>query len=471
MVVALALTVKASSGIICLLILLSYWSINFYAKSINLKIFLTSCISLCTTFLLIWFLLYQNLSGILEYFIAIIELSKGNSSAMTINPPNNWWILTLFILSFFIFPFVLKDKNIFFLYALMLVPTVVFFKYAFSRADASHVVVFLIYLAQFFYIVLILSKDIQKKHILLPSAIAILFILTNPDINVVKNFFKPIINNLSNKPYISYKHSYQNLLKKSDVLLNEKKLDKEVLEIIQNSTIDTYPWDASYIVANKLNWKPRPIFQSYITYTPYLDMKNASFYNSTRGPDFILWAKKHEGGEVGSIDERYLLNDEPLTLFQILNHYKPVYESPDLLLLKRSKHEFLGQTTTVQESTHQWNSWIKTPNNIPLMNNILRAGVNIERTLIQKVKKLLYKEFEVYITYKFENGEEEKYRIVVDNAINGLWINPFQKKLLDYDWTNKVIAIKLTHSEGDYFNNTIRIKWEITKVIHNLLKN
>jgi len=465
MFVGLAFMVKASAGIIGLSILFSYWVLTYFEVK-KITFFLISSITMILTFLLIWFLLYQNLSGIIDYLIATLELSRGNSSAMTINPSNNWWLFALFFFSYSILPFILKENNIFFLYSLMMVPTVVFFKYAFARADSWHIVYFLIFLGQFLYLVLIISTDIKKKHVILSTIIFILFVLFtpgNPNLGAAKRFFIPIANNLSNKPFVTFEVSHNNLVKESNVLLKKINLEKEVLEIIQQNTIDIYPWEASYVAANMLNWKSRPVFQSYITYTPYLDMKNADFYSSTKSSYFILWIKKHWGGEVGSIDGRYLLNDEPLTLYQILKHYKPVYETTNILLLKKSEHELLGDPAVTQESTHQWDTWIEIPNNT-LMNSIHRAKVNIERTLFQKIKKLLYKEFEVYITYKFENGEEKKYRIVVDNAKNGLWINPFQNKLLDYDWSNKVIAIKFTHSRGDYFKNIINIKWESIKI-------
>jgi len=466
MVVGFALTVKASSGILSILILFSYLMIGYIShKKISAP--LISFLALCATFLLIWFLLYQNLSGIIDYLTATLELSSGNSSAMTINPQNNWWIFIFFLFSFFSVPFIQKDKNIFFLYFMMTLLTIVFFKYAFARADSAHVVHFLIYLFQFLYLILIVSKDIQKKDIFLLFIVFfvfILFIIGSSHKSSLKGFFKPISTNLSNKPITTLEMHTQNLKKRSKDLLSVKKLDHEAMEIIQDNTIDIYPWETSYIAANNLNWKPRPVFQSYITYTPYLDMKNANFYNSVKSPSLILWEKKHWGGEVESIDGRYLLNDEPLTLFQILNHYRPVYENPSFLLMRRADYELLSQPTIVLQGGYQWNTWLNVPNNRASTNHILRAKTNIKRTSSQKLKKLLYKEFEVYITYKFENGEEKKYRIVVDNAKNGLWINPFQEKLLKYDWANKVIAIKFTHTEGDYFENLIHIKWESIKI-------
>lgn len=465
-VVAFAFTVKISSGIISILILFSYVLI-VYSMDRKIRIFFLSCLTLCASFMLIWFLLYQNLSGIIDYLIATLELSRGNSSAMTINPPNNWWIFILFLLSFLSIPFIQKDKNIFFLYAIMLLPTIVFFKYAFSREDSGHVVHFLIYLAQFLYLVLIVSKDVYKKNIILlfiVFSMFILFIIGTPSRGALKIFFTPIITNLSNKPFVIPDAHIQNLKEKSNDLLSPKKLNQDIMEIVQGNTIDTYPWETSYISANNLNWKPRPVFQSYITYTPYLDRENAEFYDSTKAPSFILWERKHWGGETGSIDGRYLLNDEPLTLFQLLKHYQPVYKNSAIILLKRSEKELLGQPIIVSETQCQWNTWLKTPTDSALRNHILRAKVDIKRSLLQKVKKLLYKEFEVYITYKFENGKEKKYRIVVDNAKNGLWVNPFQKKLFEYEWTNKVIAIKLTHTPGDYFEDLIHIKWESIKI-------
>ncbi len=471
MFIGLAFTIKASIGIIGLSILFSYWVFIYFETKKNtvftLTLLLISCISLILSFLLIWFFLYQNLSGIGDYLIATLELSKGNSSAMSVNPSNNWWLFALFLCSYFLTPFILKEKNIFFLYFLMIIPMIIFFKYSFSRADSGHIVYFLIFLGQFLFLMLIMSKDIKKSHIMLSimSFFLLIAFIPAPNLQIAKQFFIPIVHNLSNKPLLTSKGSYRHLAKESEINFKKIKLEKNVLDIIEQNTIDIYPWEASYIAANTLNWKPRPVFQSYITYTPYLDRKNAHFYHSKKSPDFILWVKKrwYWGGELDGIDGRYLLNDEPLTLYQILKHYKAIYENKNILLLKKSEYDLLEDIALTPERPYQWGVWIKIPENT-LLNTIHRAKVNIERTFFQKIKKLLYKEFEVYITYQFENGEEKKYRIVLDNAKNGLWINPFQNKLLDYDGNQKVVAIKFTHSSDDYFKNIIMIKWELIKI-------
>jgi hypothetical protein len=463
LLVALSLTITASIGIPSILILLAYLSFIFF-KYKNITVVLLSILIVFFSFLTIWFLLYGNLFGLVEYFLAMLEFSNGNSSAMTINPTNNWLIFLIFFTSFLVIPFVFKDKYIHLLYFMMLLPIAVYFKYTMSRLD--HIYLFLIFLFQYLFILFLTVKKIHMKEIMLLFIIFLsfsLFASVTPYTNQVSKYYNPPnFNKLLNIPLLNYKSFNKDLIKKSDSFLKSKKLDKEVLSIINNKSIDIYPWELSYIAANKLTWAPRPVVQSYFSFTPFFDNKNADFYKSENRPEFIIWDKKGND-ETESIDGRYLLNDEPLTYYQIMNHYQISYENDSFFLLKKSKNEMLNHPIIIDSKNYKFNTWININDTIDYNENILRGKIYIERSSIQKIKKLIYKEFNVSIYYKFKNGREKKYRLVLDNAKNGVLINQFQRKLFKYSPENEVVAIKIIRSNYDFFDDDIKIEWELIK--------
>ncbi|EMS82115.1 hypothetical protein LEP1GSC073_4002 [Leptospira noguchii str. Cascata] len=122
-----------------------------------------------------------------------------------------------------------------------------------------------------------------------------------------------------------------NLLERTNFSLNNVNLDKKLLNILGHSSVDIYPWELSEVEKYNLNWKSRPTFQSYISYTPWIDMQNNRFWNSQERPKFILWDTKLG---IKSIDDRYLFNDEPISIITILTNYKPVIQEFRHILLK-----------------------------------------------------------------------------------------------------------------------------------------
>lgn len=460
-VVGIALLIKSSMGIISLLYLLSF-SVYFLWKK-NYTIIFYSLLGTTITFILIWALLYENMSGIGTYLYATLELSRGNSTAMTINPNNNWWLFSGFVLLFLSFPLLKKEKIALFLFLVSLLPIAAAFKYAVARED--HIFYFSNFLIQFIFIIFIITKKFTFKeflHLSVMYLLFILFIFKTPYKNNIKNHFEHYVSALkvNTADFINYKNNTSQLNMKSKILLHPFILDKADKVLIGDKSVDTYPLDTAYIAANNLNWTPRPIFQSYISYTPYLDKKNADFFNSPLAPEFIIWHRKHWGGEVLSLDNRYLLNDEPFTIKAILSNYKVIVKRDSYLILKRSINRLSSKV--IATKSYRWNQWIEVPQvQSNKGSSILIAKTNIPRSIIQKIKKLLYKEFEVYISYKFNNGEEEHYRVVVDTAKDGLWISPLLNTLFKSPPLKNITSIKFMHHKFDYFEEKFTIEWNI----------
>ncbi len=460
-VVAIALLVKASAGIISLFFLISFSTYSVWVKDYKAPLFIF--FTTVSTFLLIWFLLYQNFYGIYNYLHATLEFSKGNSSAMTRNPDNNWLIFSLFLVSFFSFPLIKKEKILTLLYIISFLSIAAFFKYAISRED--HIFGFETFLLEFIFVIFIVTKNKEIKDFLFLSTIYILFLsfiyMTPYKGRIQQN----ILNHISKLSIESIKaldneNNFRKLQQKSISNIKPYKLDNDSQKLISNSTVDVYPWDTSYIPANSFIWRPRPVFQSYITYTSFLDEQNAKFFKSKNAPKFIIWQLKHWGGEVGSIDGRYLFNDEPLTIYEILNNYSVVRHKDAYLILKRGKSRLTS--TIILEKYYQWGQWIEVPKTTGRIgSSFLQAKTYFQRSLLQKVKKLVYKEFEVYIHYRFSNGKEKRYRIVVDTAKDGLWITPLLDSLFNFDFGKNVVAIKFTHNKYDFFEDNFLIQWNM----------
>jgi hypothetical protein len=94
---------------------------------------------------------------------------------------------------------------------------------------------------------------------------------------------------------------------------DKRHIPDPILKKIGNSTIDIFPWDTEYLIENKLNYLPRPVFQSFSAYTEYLQKINYKHFLEAP-PEYIIY-------DYDGIDSRYPFNDEPLTNFFIVKNY------------------------------------------------------------------------------------------------------------------------------------------------------
>jgi len=453
--VSFSFLIKSSIGILGFLTFLTFLIYTLYMK--NFKIIFLTLFIYTISFIAIWYLLYANITYIPQYFYAIIEFSIGNSSALTQNPDNNWWIFTLFVLLFMSYPFVVKDKSIYILYIISLLSIIAMFKYSISRED--HIFAFEIFLYNFIFLIFILTKHFRWTNILHLFLIYISFLsfiyVTPLKIHIPEHLITKHIPKIQIKSLdiLHIKQITHNLKNRSKELVYSRKLDNNITNIIGQSTIDSYPTCTTIFAANKFNWRPRPIFQSYITYTSYLDQQNAHFFSTRKAPEYLLWTG------ATTLGNHYLLNDNPQTIYQILNHYNLIYKSNTYILMKHNKQNLLS-SKSIKKKIYTWNEWIDLPQiKDKKSSTFILAKTNFTRSGLQKIKKLIYKEFEVFIEYKLFNKKIVRYRLIVDTSTNGIWGTPLLDKLFEYPISNQVQSIRFTHHKHDYFNKNFSIEW------------
>jgi hypothetical protein len=99
--------------------------------------------------------------------------------------------------------------------------------------------------------------------------------------------------------------------------------------LIRSHTVDIFGLHQSYAVLNGLNYKPRPVFQSYAAFTARLSAINEDFYRSDRAPEFVLF-------ELASLEHRFPALDDARALRELLANYQWIAsEGPFQLLQHR----------------------------------------------------------------------------------------------------------------------------------------
>lgn len=473
--------IKPAFGIISLSTVFAYIFIKNFSKR---KISFFLLIYAVLTLVVLWTISGGTPEALKGYLISTLEFSRGNSSAMALGAEIHWLLFIAALLLFL--KHCLLGKIPFCLTIPFLIALSIWYKYAISRAD--HLLEFIYIFSVISFISLFkipeLRRFILSLFIILISIIFLRGSLNNVGFDHIKNFSLSTyllssirFDGLKNMEHIYKINQTEAILKQvSDDTLKDLILSNEIRSELGNSTVDIYPWEVAYAYANKLNWNPRPVFQSYIAYTPWLDSKNAAFFRKENAPAYLLWEKRN--GATGSIDGRYLFNDEPLTVFQMIRNYHISRSADQVALLKRNACPAFAEPVVTKKTEATWEDWVPVPIR---PENIVRARIRFKRTWYGTLKRNLYREKAIFIEYRLKTGEEKKYRIVPDNAVSGLWVSPhigedhfansdtagpqggppgsssYEKK---WNCGTPVVAIRFLKGEEKVFTPSFHIEWE-----------
>ncbi len=460
----IALFIKSSFGLLCASILFSY-SIYDFVKQRKIETIVVLLLSALTAIFLLWMLIYRTFDGLGLYLYGTWQLSAGNSSAMIIEVNNNWWLLSAFALLFFLVPFIANDKTINLLYFCSFLALYAAWKYAFSREENYHLKFFFDYLIVFAILLVLLSKSFQPRA----TAILLLSILLfyqsmkatgNYNVDESISFSGP--RNFS-RILFSWDKFTAEANQKSNQNLQKKILPKVILDKVGQQSIDFFPWELTYAAANSFNWKPRPNMQSG-AYTPWLDKNNANFISSKNGAQFILWELDKPNGGVDCFDSRHFYNDEPFTIFAIFNKYKLCYADSSYALFERRTQNRFSLIVEGTPFKAPLNKWIKLPSD---SSAIVRAEVDIKNTWQGNLRKALFKDIIYFIDYQLLDGSNFTYRIVRDNAANGLWVNPLVRRVTEEVNGKKVTAIRFHSSNNSLVEDSISVRWQILTLAKN----
>lgn len=415
-----------------------------------------------------WLLLTHSLAGAWGFISSSWEFMKGYDAAMSLDKPICWIYLGgayLMVLSSFL-PFLgrkILAKNGVIIFIILLLPCLLYFKYSYNRLN-EHIYFITVFLVLFYCFMLILIADRWRFLFLLLFGFgALQFQIAS---QIFSGYPIPILTIASfNGEYFFQQILHPSLYKNQLLALSQKKLGQLQLDLsglnIENASFAIYPNSAAIIFAKQLPWQPQPISQSYTNYTVKLDNLNADFFRQGKGPDYIIW---HSANIMTDIDQRYLLNSEPNTSFEILNHYQIYKVLEKYALFKKNPYKKWTESFIFHEDNSDWNTWVAVPKNAYA---VVRAQIITKEKFLEKIKRFVFKQNPLWIDYQFSDGSIETYRLILGTAANGIWIKPFI-----HDLTNEVAVgenfrknnmpvkkIRIRHHDNDFFQEKVIVKW------------
>ncbi|MBN1991025.1 MAG: hypothetical protein JW783_16610 [Bacteroidales bacterium] len=434
-------------------------------KNRNLKQSLTFISIALLSILIIGFIVFQNFYLLWSYIVNGLKLSFGYSSALALHPNNNWILILTFFASV-LFPtlYIRKEgaRNVF---LLLLLPLFAMWKHAMVRQDFTHSLVMFNFLFLYWALLIAVSGISTKKLMFLAFVSLTSFHINmqntwnykvlSLDINGVSNFRKTLLD------FKNFKTNYINISRNN---VKPSVLSQDILDIVGKGTIDSYPWELSYFAANKeLNWKPRPTLQGG-SFARWLDSLTAHDFRDNDAPVFLIfhYVEDRWRGKLGSIDDRYLLNDNPQALYSILNNYFLKLKTDKFLLLERGNREQLRVDSLSKEMDTEWGKWIEIDGETK---GITRLKVLAKRNLLGKTANFFYKSEPYYVDYLLNDNRIFSFRYVPENAKDGIWVNPFIRYPNTQFLEQKVVKVRF-RCTYPYLNQK-RITYRIERINYN----
>src|SRR5262249_51590376 len=99
---------------------------------------------------------------------------------------------------------------------------------------------------------------------------------------------------------------------------------------VGDAPVDAFSYEQGVVLLNRLNWTPRPIFQAYSAYTPYLQAINAQFFASESAPKYLIF-------QLLGFDGRLPVLEDGQALLEVVKRYHPVLTEGSNLLLERNR--------------------------------------------------------------------------------------------------------------------------------------
>jgi hypothetical protein len=195
---------------------------------------------------------------------------------------------------------------------------------------------------------------------------------------------------------------------------------------IGKSSVSVMPLDlGSLAILNSLNLKERPVFQSYLAYTSWLDAQNARFLASSKASDFILYMTDSSD----AIDNRPTAWNESITKRALIQNYTPSMNflrqerfgaaMENLVVLRRSPEARLYEPI----STNKVTLALDQPLDLPVSTNYQFLWLEAERTPRGKLAAFLNQPAELTVAFEYSDGSSHRYRAILPILKTGVLIN------------------------------------------------
>ena len=217
--------------------------------------------------------------------------------------------------------------------------------------------------------------------------------------------------------------------------LERKNAASRIVQAVGEQTVDVFGFEQYAAILNGLNYTPRPVFQSYVAYTPKLAGLNAAFMAGNKAPEWIL--QRYE-----TIDHRYPSTDDGPALRALLDRYTFQFQDSGYVVWRRAENKD-KVLTMLPPAVREGDATID--QEIPVGDIATNSGLWLEvsysYTLAGSLRELLYKPPTVRLVVTTANQPDlpRKFRFPRFLAQEGTLLSPYLPT--EYDFLRYAVGL------------------------------
>jgi hypothetical protein len=186
--------------------------------------------------------------------------------------------------------------------------------------------------------------------------------------------------------------------------------------VIGDEPVDMISHEQGLVLANRLNWKPRPAFQSYFACTPFLIRRNRDFLTGPDAPRYLILSLE-------PIDWRLPTLEDSAALFTIFHRYRPVLIERGYLLLVRHASAVSDDSPDELDRDDR-RIFIGEEITLPPDERPRKIRLDLQLTTRGRIAKLLFKLPPVYLHVRLTDGHVQRFRLIPEMARDGFLLDP-----------------------------------------------
>lgn len=376
---------------------------------------------------LLWKLAGQQLFDLPVFFIAIKEVVAGYSDAMSISGVQSE-IIIYGLLSASTFATIqtlrIQTKSRLFIFAGIGMALFLFFKAGFVRHD-GHAMIAASGLLGIVFLIYILRGSI--------ATLVLLFLAAGFYADIIWHYTK-IAPLALGKEFVSRVAAVPEA--STNLLWHYAALNKQYKTALDNirregplpgvtGTADIISYGQGRLVAAGIQYRPRPVIQSYSAYTPYLMKKNADFLKGSKAPDNIFFAVEPIDGRLPALEDGELW-------LVLIDRYEFVAQRGDIAHFRLRSSSFVVPANAMTKDLGGAVTKLGGKVVLPQAPFPLWVEIKVQSTWLGHIRNAFFKLPELEIVITTTDGAKHPYRYIASMGESGFLLSPLIKSSDDF---------------------------------------
>jgi hypothetical protein len=406
-------------------------------------------------FLLGWIAVGQSLVDVPAYLFTSVEIARAYASTMALDGPmGELWVCVALIAAFVAFAFAAARPGPLPVALGLAGWALVAFKAGFVRHDGHSMAT-----ATALYAVLIAYGAFvaPKRHgTLVKIAFACVFVAATINFSAVVHTYHHIhlstflFEKLTAEPIADAKAALAIARgddgREAQYHANLERVRARNPIPIPAGTVDVFQSLSGVALAHGLDYRPRPVFQSYAAYTETLARYNAEYLASDRAPQFLLF-------HITAIDVHVPASEDALSWPVLLSRYVLRDMQNGYLLLERRQ---APRPVTIADVSSQ-PAVLRGSYKVPVVDSdMVWVQISARKTPVGTLRNLFFQISPLVLRVELEDGEKREFRLPIGMAEAGFILSPNVgdevsfARLLVGEWPRRqrVVRLSLTTLPG-----------------------